>query len=78
MAKVAFAYADNSGALHTDPQDAAIADLGTVLGRIGAEAGITNGLARMIIEKRAEIEKVFIDLDHMCQHARQSAAEQVS
>jgi len=68
MAKVANAYADNCGVLHTTPHDAAVADLTTVLGRIGAEAGITAGLARMIIEKRPEIETVFADLDLMRAH----------
>lgn len=78
MAKVAFAYADNSGALHADPEDAALADLASVLGRIGADSGITGGLARMILEKRTEIEKVFIDLDHMVSHANQPTVEAVS
>jgi hypothetical protein len=65
MAKLAFAFADNSGALHANPEDAALADLSAVLGRIGAESGITNGLAKMILEKRSEIEQVFADLDHI-------------
>ena len=65
MGKLALACVDNSGTFHNDPQDAAIADLSAVLGRVGAESGITNGLAKMILEKRADIEKVFADLDEM-------------
>lgn len=69
MANVAQAYADNGGTLHAAPQDAAVADLTMVLGRIGAESGITAGLARMILDKRPEIETVFADLDLMRAHA---------
>jgi len=78
MAKVAYAYADNAGSLYSTPEEAALADLAAVLGRIGAEAGITGGLARMILEKRTEIEKVFFDLDHMVSHAKQPALEATS
>lgn len=65
MASIVQAYADNSGTLHTHPYDAAVADLTVVLGRIGGETGITSGLAKLIIEKRAEIEAVFADFDAM-------------
>lgn len=78
MAKVAYAYADNTGTLYGTPEEAALADLAAVLGRIGAEAGITGGLARMILEKRADIEKVFADLDDMGAHASLPALEPVS
>ena len=73
MASVTNAYADNSGVLHTTPHDAAIADLTSVLGRIGNEAGLAAGLARMIIEKRPEIETVFADLDLMRAHAERTS-----
>lgn len=65
MAKTVPAYADNQGNLHPTPDQAALADLSTVLGRIGGESGITAGLSKCIIEKRAEIEQVFADLDAM-------------
>jgi hypothetical protein len=65
MASIVQAYADNSGKLHESPLDATVADLTIVLGRIGAESGITAGLARLIIEKRSEIEAVFADFDAM-------------
>ncbi len=65
MAKIAQAFADNQGKLHPTPELAALADLTTVLGRIGAEGGITEGLAKRLMERRAEIEQVFADLDNM-------------
>lgn len=78
MASVIFAYADNSGNLHTAPIDAALADISTILGRIGAETGITSGLAKLIIEKRAELEAVFADLDQMTAHAKALGPEVAS
>ena len=65
MAKIAIAYSDNQGKLYPLPEQAVLADLTVILGRIGAESGITSGLAQRIIEKRAEIEAVFADLDKM-------------
>lgn len=68
MAKIVTAYADNTGAIHASPLDAILVDLSAVLGRIGAEAGITPGLARLILEKRPEIEQIFADFDAMDAH----------
>jgi hypothetical protein len=65
MARIDTCYRDNSGAAHEVPEDAALADLEAVLGRIGAESGLTKGLAKMILDKRADIEAVFADLDMM-------------
>lgn len=69
MASVVFAYADNAGTMHHAPIDAAVADISTILGRIGADSGIAAGIARKIIEKRAELEAVFAELDQMIVHA---------
>lgn len=65
MAKVDTCYRDNSGARHDTPEDAALADLTNALGRIGNEGGITPGLAKLLLEKRAEIEQAFADFDAM-------------
>lgn len=65
MAKVAIAYTDNQGKLHPTAEAAVLADLTVILGRIGAESALTAGLAQRIIEKRADIEAVFDDLDRM-------------
>lgn len=65
MAKIAQAYADERGQLHGTAEQAALSDLSAVLGRLGAEGGITSGIAQRILERRIEIEKVFADLDAM-------------
>ncbi|MCX7284379.1 MAG: hypothetical protein NTX28_10100 [Novosphingobium sp.] len=65
MAKIATAFADNRGNLHPTAEAAVLADLTVILGRVGAESSLTAGLAQRIIEKRADIEAVFADLDAM-------------
>lgn len=63
MAKLASCFADNKGNLHTTMEDAVLADLSAALGRVGSDTGIVGGVAKLIIEKRAEIEAAYKDLD---------------
>jgi hypothetical protein len=42
-----------------------VADIAAALGRVGEEGGLTNGAAKLILEKRNEIEKAFADLDSL-------------
>lgn len=63
MAKLASCFADNKGNLHSTIEDAVLADLQAALGRVGSDTGIVGGVAKLIIEKRAEIEAAFADLD---------------
>jgi 3-methyladenine DNA glycosylase Tag len=65
MAKVVNSYADNSGKVHDTVEEAVIADLSNVLGRIGAEAGLTAGIAKTILAKRDEIEAIFAEFDEL-------------
>lgn len=65
MAKSIQAYLDNQGNLHTSPKSAVIGDIAYALGRVGEEGGLTEGVARLILEKRAEIENAFGDLDEL-------------
>jgi hypothetical protein len=63
MAQVIQAFQDERGHLHDSPATAVVADLAAALGRVGDEGGLTNGVAKLILEKRQEIEKAFADLD---------------
>lgn len=65
MAKITTAYADDTGICHATPEGAALADLTHVLGRIGAESGLTAGLAKLILDRRSDIERVYAELDTM-------------
>lgn len=65
MAKISQRFEDNGGGFHDTPDSATIADIALALGRLSADSGITGGVAKLILEKRAEIEAAFRDLDHM-------------
>ena len=59
------AYRDDRGNVHDTPQEAVIADIAAALGRVGDEGGLTNGVAKLILDKRAQIERAFADLDRL-------------
>lgn len=63
MAKECIAYRDSKGGLHSSLERATLEDLAGVLGRVGDEGGMTAGVARMIFDKRTEIERVFVEYD---------------
>lgn len=65
MAKPIQAYEDERGNLHTSPELAIVADIAACLGRVGDEGGLTSGVARLILDKRREIEQAFADLDRL-------------
>ncbi len=65
MAMECVAYRDTKGGLHSSPEKATLEDLAGVLGRVGDEGGMTAGVAKLIYEKRAEIERVFMEHDSM-------------
>ncbi len=71
MASECMAYRDAKGGLHSSAERATLEDLAAVLGRVGDEGGMTSGVARMIFDKRAEIERIFAEHDSMVEAAPQ-------
>ena len=65
MAKAIEAFCDERGHLHDSPELAIVADIAAALGRVGDEGGLTSGVARLILEKRRQIEQAFADLDKL-------------
>ncbi len=65
MAKAIEAYQDGRGNLHDSATSAIVADIAAALGRVGDEGGLTNGVAKLILEKRSEIEQAFADFDSL-------------
>ncbi len=65
MATECTAYRDGKGALHATAEKATLADLADVLGRVGEEGGMTAGVAKLLFEKREQIERVFTEHDVM-------------
>lgn len=63
MAVRCLAFRDAKGGLHGNLEKATLEDLASVLGRVGDEGGMTAGVAKLIFEKRTEIERVFAEHD---------------
>lgn len=68
MAKTGTCFIDNAGKAHTTPEEAVLADISALIGtkgRDGQAAGMAPGIAKLILENRAEIEASFRELDAM-------------
>lgn len=65
MAKLTRSYEDNRGGIYTTPEEAAAADIAALLGRIGGETGLAEGIARVMLGKRTEIRACFDEYEAM-------------
>ncbi|MBK6706213.1 MAG: hypothetical protein IPG54_01495 [Sphingomonadales bacterium] len=76
MAHTGTGYFDSKGQYFRNPSEATISDLAGLLGRVGDGESLAPGIAHMILEKRAEIERIFADHDAMLEvQARSMAAD---
>ncbi|CDO37936.1 MULTISPECIES: hypothetical protein [Novosphingobium] len=73
MALECVAYRDSKGGLHASLEKATLEDLAAVLGRVGDEGGMTAGVAKLIFDKRADIERVFAEHDQLNLHSEHAA-----
>jgi len=65
MASQCIAFRDSRGGLHASLEEATLKDLAAVLGRVGDEGGMTAGVAKLILDKRLEIERIFAEHDEL-------------
>ena len=68
MATKGTGYFDTKGHYFKTPDEATISDLSAILGRVGqgeTGEGLAPGIAKTLLEKRAEIERIFADHDNM-------------
>ena len=65
MAKAVQSYTDNAGKRFDTAEDATISDIATLLGRLGSDPGMTDGIARKLLEKRSELEAIFAELERL-------------
>jgi hypothetical protein len=70
MASQCIAFRDSKGGLHASLEEATLKDLAVVLGRVGDEGGMTAGVAKLIFDKRQEIERIFAEHDELVDTAR--------
>lgn len=65
MVKRVTVFEDVRGNCHSSAEEATICDIAAILGQVGEEVGFTNGVARLIFERRREIERAFTEFDKM-------------
>lgn len=65
MAKKGTGYFDRKGHFFKSPRDATVSDLAALLGQIGEGESLAPGIAHMLLDRRAEIERLFAEHDEM-------------
>ncbi|MEY2926934.1 MAG: hypothetical protein RL367_1411 [Pseudomonadota bacterium] len=71
MARRGVGYFDSRGQYFKHPDEAVVSDLASLLGRVGEGEGLAPGIARMMLDKREDIEQLYREYDEMMLvHAR--------
>jgi hypothetical protein len=65
MAVRGVGYFDGKGQFHKNPEEATISDLSGLLGRVGEGDSLAPGIAKILLDRRREIEHIFADHDAM-------------
>lgn len=65
MAHTGTGFFDRKGNFYKNPRDATVSDLAGLLGQIGEGESLAPGIAYMLLERRAEIERLFAEHDAM-------------
>lgn len=65
MALRGVGYFDSRGQFFRTPEEATVSDLAATLGRVGEGEGLAQGIAKTLLEKRKDIERLFFDHDAM-------------
>jgi hypothetical protein len=65
MARRGIGYFDAKGQYFKSPDEAVVSDLASLLGRVGEGESLAPGIARILIDKRADIERIYSDYDEM-------------
>ena len=74
MAHIGNGYFDKRGHFFKSPEDATVSDIAAILGRIGDGESLAPGIAQMLLDRRADIEEIFVQHDIMVQRNRDDAA----
>ncbi len=77
MAKCGLCYFDGTGQVHKTPESATKADLAAILGKIGEGDSLAPGIAGILLDKRADVERVFAEYDELI-GPQDTAEERVS
>lgn len=65
MAKIGNGFFDAKGQFHKLQDDATKSDLAAILGKVGEGDSLAPGIATVLFERRADIERIFAEHDEM-------------
>ncbi|MBI1402731.1 MAG: hypothetical protein GC147_05920 [Porphyrobacter sp.] len=79
MAHTGTGFFDRKGNFFKTARDATVSDLAGLLGQIGEGESLAPGIAYMLLERRAEIERLFAEHDRMLEEeaAVKAAREEI-
>lgn len=67
MANRGVGFFDSKGQFFRTPQEATLSDLANMLGRMGDGDSLAPGIAKILFDKRRDLEHIFRDHDDMLQ-----------
>lgn len=73
MAKIGQGYFNAKGEFFKTPNEATESDIAAQLGRVGDGESLAPGIAKTVLEKRKEIERIFAEHDKMTGALSQAA-----
>jgi hypothetical protein len=65
MAHKGIGFFDSRGHMFKTPEEATLSDLALMLGRIGEGDSLAPGIATMLLERRADLERIFAEHDEL-------------
>jgi len=78
VAKKGTGYFDRKGHFFKTGHEATVSDLAALLGQIGDGESLAPGIAHMMLERRAEIERLFAEHDAMMAEEAESASAKLT
>ncbi|KPP90306.1 hypothetical protein [Erythrobacter sp. HL-111] len=75
MARKGTGYFDRKGHFFKNAKDATASDLAAILGQIGDGESLAPGIAHLLIERRADIERLFAEHDTMLAEDEETKTE---
>lgn len=69
MAKSGKGFFDRKGQFFRSPEEATASDLAALLGKIGDGDSLAPGIANILLDKRADIERIYAEHDLMTQES---------
>ncbi len=78
MAVRGVGFFDAKGHYFKSPEEATMSDLASLLGRVGDGESLALGIAKTLLDRRKEIEKIFLDHDDMIRTVARAETGNVS